>query len=199
MILNQGIKRGGDWGRNLAQRCNGTVNICDIWVSILLPYYTINFYSMTYNRKLKEYEFKPFRPKKKRDIRLANILTGIPKAHGFKKISKRVSKLKVSNAITDCRQKGEATVFDCLFSDTQTYREDILRFSDKPLQGILKGTEISWQECITPSGRMIEKYHCYRIESGDYVRLHLDQKDRITKVEVVQDNNFSKRKTLKVR
>ncbi len=199
IILNQGIKRGGDWGRKLALRCGGTTHLCDMWVSTALPYYAIDTYSMAYNPKLKQYEFKPFRPSKKRDAQLVKTLTNIPKLHGFKKISKRVSKLRVPKAITDCREKGEATVFNCLFSDTQCYTETIRRISDEPLPGVLKGTKVSSQECLTPSGKIIEKYHSYRVESGDYVRIHLDKQNRITKVEVEQGKDFSERKTLKVR
>jgi len=48
ILLNSGIEKGYDWDKRLANKCNGTVRILQVFISDILPCYAIDIYSLTY-------------------------------------------------------------------------------------------------------------------------------------------------------
>jgi len=102
--------------------------------------------------------------------------------HGFSQISKRLASEIVPKAITDCKRQGEATIFDCLFSDTQRYHDDTVRFSDNELPGTYPGSMVSWHERFDRKGNVKDRYTWIEYSSGDCVTIFLDKKSRITKI-----------------
>jgi hypothetical protein len=182
IVLNREIKRGMDFDKKLALHCGGPVYICVVWISLLFPIYAIDTYSMAYLSNPPQWEFTPHYLKLKAEKISIYRIRQILRDNGFSRASKKFSAQKVRKAITDCRVQGEATVFDCLFSDTQQFHEDIVRFPDESLPGTYPGTEISWLERYNQRGQLIEKYVYQSFSSGDSIRTYLNGKTRIKEV-----------------
>ncbi len=190
VILNSGVKSGLDWDKKLAVKCRGSVKFCVVWASLLMPYYAIDTYCMKYTPDPGEFKFSPYIPSTKREKLIVSQVRDMLKEHGFTRITKKLSKRKVPKAITDCYDKGTATVFHCLFSDTHYYQDDYVRFSDsssgKPIAGVYSGTTVGWYERLDRRGRVIERSTWREYSSGDRTTTYLDKKFNITEIRTVQ-------------
>lgn len=200
ILLNSGVKSGLDWDKKLAVKCGGTAKLCVVWASLLIPYYAIDTYCMKYKSEPGEFIFTPYIPSTKREKLIIAQIRDVMKDNGFARMTKKLSKRKVPRAITDCREKGEATVFNCLFSDTQCYHDDYVRFSDefmgKRISGAYSGTTVGWYERLNRRGSVIERYTWREYPSGEHVTTYLDKKFRVTKVRISQAGSGGKHSEL---
>lgn len=198
ILLNPGIKSGLDWDKRLALKCGGTAKLCIVWASVLLPYYAIDCYCMKYKTKPDEFEFTPYIPSAKKEKHMLSQVRDVMRENGFTRMPKTLAKRKVPKAITDCREKGKATVFDCLFSDTQCYQEHFVRFTDStgknPIAGVYPGTTVGWRERLGRKGGVIERYTWREYPSGDTITTFLDKKFRVTEIRVSRGGTKSKQK-----
>ena len=188
MVLNSGIKDGLDWDMDLTENCKGGSKICTIWANLLFPYYAIDYHLMTYKREIDEVEILPYKPTTKREMKIVEKIKDIFKANGFKLISTKLAKTVVPKAMTDVKGKGEATVFDCLFSDIHYYTDYYSRFScfgengQNKLDHIYPGTEIRWREKLNKNNKVIERYISIDCPSGETIHIDLDNKYKISKI-----------------
>lgn len=190
ILLNSSPDSGLDWDKKLAVKCGGTAKRCVVWASVLLPYYAIDTYCIIYTPKAGEFEIYPYTPSTKREKKILSQIRDIMKEHGFSRMTKKLAKRKVSKAITDLREKGEATVFDCLFSDIHCYEENHVRFTGDPVAidgaGVCSGVTVGWRERIDRKGKVLERSEWRQYPSGDLVITHLDSKFRVTEIKVVE-------------
>jgi len=194
ILLNRGVKTGLDWDRKLALKCGGTAKLCEVWASLLLPYYILDSYSRKYTPSPGEFEFTPYNPATKREKLIVSQIREVMQERGFSPITKKMARKSVPKAITDCREEGEASVFDCLFSDTQCLQEDRVRFSDspKPIKGVCPNTTVGWYERIDRKGGVVERSTWREYPSGDRVITYLDKKFRVVRVRVVPGGSRTK-------
>ena len=193
IVLNAGVKQGLDFDAKLAQRCKGPVHMCWVWVSLLLPCYTIDTFDMAYTNATNQWEFSPHTPSKGVEQRTLNLTRTLMSEHGYSRVTKKLARLKVPKATTDCCRRGEATVFDCLFSDTQDFHCGIVRCTHLGVPGVYPGSKVGWREHIGDRGQVLEKYTWREFRSGDWVTTYLDSKARVTKVKVVRKVGKQKR------
>ena len=194
IVLNSGIKDGMDWDIKLADKCKGGVKICNIWSSLLFPYYTIDYYLMKYKQEYGEVEITPYKPSTKRELQIDTKIKDIFKSNSIKPVSAKLAKSIVPKAITDVKPKGEATVFDCLFSDIQSYTDYKSRFSyghndQNKLNHIYPNTEISWKERIDTKNRVLERNFTISCQSGETIYIELDEKYQISKIILPDTHN----------
>ncbi len=198
ILLNSGIRSGLDWDKRLARKCGGTAKLCVVWASLLLPYYAMDTYCMTYTPKPGEWKFTPYVPSVKREKHILSQVRDVMREHGIARMTKKLAKRKVPKAITDCREKGEATVFNCLFSDTKFYQEDFVRFSDSisknPIAGVYPGTTVGWRERLDRKGSVIERSTWREYPSGDTITTYLDKSFRVIEIRISQGGPKSKRR-----
>jgi hypothetical protein len=185
IVLNPGVKRGLDFDMKLAQSCGGTVYMCRMWVSLLLPYYATDIFSMTYTPQIDQWEFGPYTPRKKSEKKIILKIHNLMHILGHSPVTKKLGQVKVPKATTDCCNRGKANVFDCLFSDSQDFSSDFLRCTNET-PGAYPGSNAGWWERIDNKGRILRKYNWLEFESGDWVTMHLDSKSKVTKVEVTR-------------
>ena len=197
ILLNSGVKSGLDWDKKLALKCGGTAKLCVVWASLLLPYYAMDTYCMKYTPKPGEFEFSPYVPSKKREKQIVSRVRDVMREHELTRMTKKLANRKVPKAITDCREKGEATVFDCLFSDTQCYQEDYVRLSDgrEPITGAYSATTVGWYERLDRKGNVIERSTWREFPSGDRVAIHLDKRFRVVEIRTIQSGPGSKHRS----
>ncbi len=186
ILLNSGVRSGLDWDKRLALKCGSTAKLCVVWASLLMPYYALDTYCMKYNTDPGEFEFHPYNPVKKREISIISQVRDILNQHGFAFVAKRLAKKAVPKAVTDCRERGEATVFDCLFSDTKFYQEHHVRFSDssgESIKGIFPDTTVGWGDRVDREGGRERSTWC-EYQSGDTVITRLDEKYRVVEITI---------------
>jgi hypothetical protein len=188
IVLNKGVTKFGReryWDKRLAARCGGTAHICDVWVSLLLPLFTMDCYYMTYNRRKKYYEFGPYRPESASEKKAVKEARQVMKEKGFSFVTKKFAKRKIRNAITDLNPDGNAKVFDCLFSDVWGYEEEQVRLSDdEPIPDILPGIAARWREYYRSRGKLLKREITRYFPSGDVETTITDAKHRITSVRI---------------
>lgn len=182
IVLNPGIKRGYDYDEKLIRHCGGTALICHIWVSILLPYYAIDIYSMKHDPQQNLWEFNPYTPKRRSEKKVVEIVREVLKSMGYRKISKVMAKQIVPKAITDVCEKGSATVFSCLFSDIKEYQGATVRFLNNPFSADYPDLDLGWREVIDRRGRLLKRSHYFYLPTGECVVVDLDKNYRATKI-----------------
>lgn len=155
VALNKGIKRTQDFGERLSIRCGGTAHICELQISGLYPYYFMDLYSQTYDKKTDIWEFCPFRPKAVREKRTADTIRRILREAGLKRVSKEFALTNVRGAATDC-ERDNPTVYDCLFSDIWGFHETKVRYNGRPLDDISPGSHVSWRETYDRKGKVTQ-------------------------------------------
>ena len=190
IVLNKGVehRNEADSDRRLIKRCGGTARECLVWISLLQPLYIMDVCSMTIRSKPREWEFEPCVPKLKGEQEVVRKVRSILQKHGFKRVSRKLAGMSVPLAITDGCKRGDATVFDCLFSDIRQLVEGRVLVSDdssrRPIKGAYRGTEISWREWYDGRGKLKEAETFRNFASGDMVKTSLDGRGRVVKVEV---------------
>ena len=192
VLLNDGIKKGYDWDRKLALKCGGRAFIVEMWSSLLLPVYTFDIFFMEYSRKMNYFEFGPYKPQTESEKRILKSMRSTMKNKGFIFMSKEQASRKAQNVQTDCKDPGDVTIFDCLFSDVQYYDESIVRFSDKEIQDNIEGVTVSWREYYNNKHKLIEKEIHRFFPSGDVESTYLDKKGHITRIEVMRKTGYAK-------
>jgi len=195
ILLNRGVQTGLDWDKRLALKCGGTAEFCVVWASLLLPCYALDTYCLKYNKHPGEYELFPHTVATKRQKVIVRQIREVMTEQGFERIAKRRAKQKVPRAITDCHEKGEATVFDCLFSDLYYYQERHVRFSDfdKLIKGAYRGTTVGWSERADRNG-IIERSTWCEYPSKERVITKLDEKFRVIEI-IIQRNSRNRIKS----
>lgn len=122
-VLNKGCTSGRDWNKKLVLACGGEVRILRVMTSVLLPLYTVDCYYKRYDRKSKRYFTGPYRPKGRWELGVQSRVRACLKANGLRPVSKRQCLRIVPGIRTECTERGEATVFDCLFSDVAMHTQ----------------------------------------------------------------------------
>ena len=121
ILLNEGIHKGHDWDKKLAKKCNGTAQILKIYISDILPCYTIDTYSMTYNKKDDYYEFRPYKINSKKQSNELKSIRNLLESKGYLYLNRKTSLKKYKDLYSDCNSNGGASLFDVLFSDTENF------------------------------------------------------------------------------
>ena len=199
ILLNRGVKSGLDWDKRLCARCGGTVRRCSLFVSAVLPVYITDLWYQTYSRSPRYWAFGPIIKLRRTEARIVKLAEQVLRKAGFHPLSKELARVVVPGAVTDCRRKGGASVFDCLFSDIYGLDREHTRMSDgRPLPDFYNSQTPSWKEWYTSSG-VLTKREIYRtFPSGDVVTTVLDGRDRVTEVRVFPKKGMSSQ-TFKVK
>ncbi len=183
LLLNKNIKDPLDFDEKLAERHN-TLFFCEIWASILFPLYTYDIYYWKYSKKDNIQEFGPYKPQKKHEAIAVNDMKKAMKTFGYKLISKKTAKTIIRQAITDCAEKGEATVFDCIFSDMTFYTETKSRMNIERNVYPELGMECNWREYYDKKHKLYEKKIYMQFYERDDETIVIDSEGRIKKFEI---------------
>lgn len=185
IVLNPDRVKGLDWDKKLAMECGGTVNICVVWINMLLPLYAMDFFSLSYSEKDEAYEYKPYKPKTAAEKEIVKTVKDELKARDLQMVSRKLASTQPGGAYTDLATDGEATVFQCLFSDLLGYQEEWLKVNEHELADPIKGVKVGWREHFNRRGKIL-KTEIYRtFPSGDQIKTVMDGKDRVVQVRVV--------------
>ncbi len=185
IALNRDATTGMDWDRELAESLGGSINVCVIWISALIPVYVMDVYTMGYSKKVNYYEFKPYSPNTafEKGV-ITQVDTELVRA-GFTSMSKTFAKKIVKNVYTEANDTGAVTIFECLFSDVVEFQEDWIRINDHELDDAMPGVQVSWREHYDESGKL-QKSEVYRLfPSGDQLKTTMDAEDHIVEVRLI--------------
>lgn len=185
VLLNEGVASGLDWDRKLCARCGGTARRCGFFVSAVLPVYIADMWYQTHSRKPRYFAFGPITKLQPAEQRMVEAAKQVLRTAGFQPLSGKLARVTVPTAVTDCRRRGEATVFDCLFSDIYSLTREHTRMNDgRPLPDFYRDENPSWKEWYTSGGVLIKREICRHFPSGDSLVTILDGQDRVTEVRV---------------
>jgi len=185
IVLNNGVTRGYDWYKKLADHCGGTVRICQLWASLILPLYTIDLFYMKYCKKHNYIEYGPYQLRYVYEKETLGMAKNVLKEQGLSYLGKNLSKRIVPSAVTDLKGKGEATVFDCLFSDVFSYTEERHRYSDKFLYTTEpSGAKFCWSQFFGKGHKASRQKIVQFFPSGDTLQTKLNAKGEISYVGV---------------
>ncbi len=185
VVLNPNIDKVYDLDKKLALKCNGTSRILTVFVSDIVPCYTYDHYYMTYDKVKKFYEFGPIKVLTNEEKKIIKKVTKLLEKKGLVFIDSTFTQKKFKELYSDTNSDGNATLFDVLFTDMYNYTTEIKRFSDKEI--IEKsGQKLRWTEYYNRNGALKERIESRWTNSGDYLKIVLDNKGQITSVEVTR-------------
>jgi len=185
VVLNPGINKGYDWDKKLASKCGGKARILKVFMSDVIPCYTLDMYEMTYNKEKNYYEFGPMLKPTKDEKIIIKKIESLLKKKGLQFVGKALCERTFKALYSDLHADGNASLFDVLFSDIHFYQTEIKRFSDKLIHE-KNGSKFRWTELYHKKGVLKERIESRWISSGDYLKLVLDPKGQITQVEVTR-------------
>lgn len=186
ILLNEGIEKGHDWDKKLANKCNGTAKILQVYVSDILPCYAIDTYSMTYNKKDNYYEFRPYEINSEKQSNELKNIRNLLESKGYLYLNKKTSLKKYKELYSDCNSDGDACLFDVLFSDTENYQTDYLRFNDKMLKD-KTDKKIAWREYFKKDGSLLKRLEYRYFPSKNVLLTTTDKDGQIIEVKVWRD------------
>ncbi|WP_017850399.1 hypothetical protein ACO1KB_16810 [Leptospira interrogans serovar Szwajizak] len=191
ILLNSNVQSGYDWDKKLAIKC-GQARILEIYINYIIPVYTINLYYICYDSKENYYEFgKITKMEKHEKIILDNVLKCFDSL-GYFYVSEELASKKYKGLFSDCNSEGNASLFDCLFSDVHRYQIGIEKFSDpsfwdKGLNVDSTGAKIFWREYYDLNRNFLYREEYRYLKLKDVLLLTMDQTGHITKVNVWRD------------
>ncbi|OMI16656.1 hypothetical protein BUQ74_14405 [Leptospira weilii serovar Heyan] len=187
ILLNSNIQSGYDWDKKLAIKCQ-EARIFEIYVNYIIPAYTINLYYIVYNKKENYYEFGKIIKTEKHEKRIIKNITKLFDTLGYFHVSEELASKKYKGLFSDCNSEGNASLFDCLFSDIYGYQIGIEKFSDPNHVSLHPtGAIIHWHEYYDLKRNFLYREEYQRLKSKDVLLLTTDQTGHITKVNVRRD------------
>lgn len=192
IVLNPNIEKGYDWDKKLALKCNGTARIFWISFSEVIPCFTYDCYYITYSKKENYYEFGPILDLTVEEKNIISRVKSLLISKGFQYVDRAFSEKKFKELYSDINSDGNASLFDVLFSDINSYTTEIKRFCDNDI--IEKsGSKFRWTELYTRNGKLKKRTESRWTSGGDYLKVILDSKGHITEVAVTRDKIERKR------
>ncbi|MCU0437707.1 MAG: hypothetical protein MUC49_07300 [Raineya sp.] len=120
--LNEGLivkdKNNVDWDFNEYLKSGEELHICQVWVNWFLPiYYLETTYEVINNRK-KYIQYGKINLLDKNEIKIVTDIKAILNQKKYQLLDNQEFLNQIVKGVsTDCTEKNEATIFDCLFSD----------------------------------------------------------------------------------
>lgn len=186
ILLNAGVKRGYDWDKHLARHCGGTARLLRIWINDILPAYTLDSFYMTYSSLQKYYEFGPIRKRLQEENDTIKRVKRLLKSLQYVYIPRKLASKHIKELVSDCNSEGNATVFECLFSDTTSFQREFKRFNEDALKDPT-GKDINWNEYYDQYGNLQYREEYRYHASGNVECITTDANDCIMHVKVWRD------------
>jgi hypothetical protein len=106
----------------------------------------------------------------------------IVREHGFAEVPGNALHVPIEGAWTDLCEVGEATLWDCLFSDVETPGPPRERWTGSPRPGTAPGSTVDWRERSDADGTLLSREMHLRTAEHESVTLHTDGSGAITKI-----------------
>ena len=184
IVLTENVKSPLDWGFKLATKCGGTVHFCDLRVSMILPYYTIDKFYLKYSKKENWFEDGTLSKLSVFENSTIKQIKNSMNKKGFSYLNKKIAGRRIRNAFTDINCEGNASVYDCLFSDLYEYFGYRTKFSDKEINDVVTGAKVRWFEYYDSKNVLTSKSVISEFPSGDVTKTIFDNKGSIRKLTV---------------
>lgn len=198
ILLNENVKNSYDWNKELCLRCGGTARMLKIMVSDVIPVFTYETYSKTYSKKGNYYEFAPIKPDRGIETTIKNEVVQAFKQKGFQYIPKRFALRRFKDLYSDCNIRGNASVYDVLFSDINSYHLQQIRLSDKNLKDPT-GKDIKWREYYGKDGGLLERHEYRYFSSKNVLLIITNHKNEIESITVWKDTIDEKDKKFRMK
>ncbi len=192
ILLNKNCDNGYDWDKKLATKCGGTAKILEIYINFIVPAYTLHKYYITYNKGENYYEFGEIKTDDYENKIIRKIKNLFKKLNYFY-VTQNLASKNFPELVSDVNRKGNATIFDCLFSDVYFYQEGIKRFNDKSITD-QTGKKIHWNEYYNNKGKLLYREEYRYFESKNVLCSTTNNKGEITKIDVWRDIGRHKHK-----
>ncbi|KON78331.1 Uncharacterized protein NV38_0000966 [Leptospira kirschneri serovar Mozdok] len=188
ILLNSNVQSEYDWDKKLAIKC-GQARILEVYINSIIPAYTLNPFYISYNQKENYYEFGKISKMEKHEKIILDNVSKYFDSLGYFCVSEELASKKYKGLFSDCNQEGNASLFDCLFSDIYRYQIGIEKFSDwsKGPNMDSTGSKISWHEYYDLNRNFLYREEYRYLKSKDVLLLTMDQTGHITKVNVWRD------------
>ena len=186
ILLNKDVRSGFDWGEKLARNCGETARIAVFYVSDVIPCYVFDAYYMAHSRKEKYYEFGPLQKLTDEEREIINKVKRFFQNSGISFLSRKAALKKHRELYSDCNSGGNASLFDALFCDTDSYQTEIKRFNNYGLKDAF-GRNISWNEYYDKDHKLIRREEYRFLLSKDVECVTTDSAGQIVEVKVWRD------------
>lgn len=184
ILLSKNINKGYDWDKNLAIKCGGTARILEIYINFLIPAYTFNTFYMTYSKENNFYEFGKI-ILNNYENQIIKSLKGLFKELNYFYVNQKLASMKFPELISDIHYEGNASIFDCLFTDVHFYQGNTTKFNDETLKDPT-GKTINWKEYYN-KGKLLFREEFTYFESKNVLNTITNNKGEIIKVNVWRD------------
>jgi len=182
IVLTEGIRHPLDWGKRLASNCGGSVHFCDLRICMILPLYTLDTFFLNYSRKDNWMEDGSLKVLSDFEKSVLNNINKSMKIKGFSYVNKKTALKRIRSAFTDIKSEGNASVYECLFSDLYEYFGCRTRFSDKEIDDATTGAKVRWFEYYDSNHNLKKKSLISDFPSGDVTKTIFNGKGEIKKI-----------------
>lgn len=189
ILLNDGVEKGFDWDKKLALKCGGTARILKIYLSDIVPCFVVDTYYITYDKTENYFEFGPIEKISGEERKIINKIKKFFQDQEFTLLSKEIAMKKYQELYSDCNSDGNARLFDALFSDTDNYQDEIIRFNaftGKELKDAT-GKAVNWNEYYDKAHKLIKREEYTYYPSKNVTCITTDKSGQIIEVKVWRD------------
>ena len=117
VLLHKHEKSFLDDDRELLRHLGGKKRSLLLFVSILTPYYYYYVSEMSYDVMRDQFIFSYYRPTELEEEEVIQPLRTTLESYGYQLLPTELAKSVLPNLETECLEKGQVTVFHCLFSE----------------------------------------------------------------------------------
>jgi hypothetical protein len=181
IVLNNEVTSHLDFDIKLAAKCkNNTARFLNIYISDIIPAFTICPYYMYYKDDI--YEFGPLKLIKREKKLIYKLKSDLRKT-GFYFVKKEIALRKFKELKSDLNSDGNASIFDCLFNDLNNYTDEYVRYSVNDIFDPY-GRKTGWREYYDKRKKFIKREDNRWFKSGDLEQVVSNVNGQIVEVNI---------------
>lgn len=181
IILNREVNSSFDFDKKLAAKCkNNTVRFLNIYISDIIPAYSICTFFKKYHDNV--YEFGPLKLSEA-EKHLINKIKSELRKKGYYYVKKQVALKKFKDLRSDLNTDGNASIFDCLFNDMDNYTDEYFRCNDEDIVDSF-GRKTLWREYFDSRRKLKKREDSRWFNSGDLEQVITNGKGQIIEVNI---------------
>lgn len=181
IILNNEVSSHLDFDKKLAAKCkNNTVRFLNIYISDIIPAYSICTFFKKYHDNV--YEFGPLKLSETEKNLISKIKSELKKK-GYYYVKKQVALKKFKDLRSDLNSDGNASIFDCLFNDMDNYTDDYFRCNDEDIVDSF-GRKTLWREYFDSKRKLIKREDSRWFDFGDLEQVITNGNGQIIEVNI---------------
>ena len=190
-----------DFHRNNEDYLNSgqELHLCSIWTNWFLPLFFIETTYEFIDNKKKINQYGPIVLTDKYELDIINKILKILANNGYQRLENEFTNRRIKGISTDCSEKNNATIFECLFSDLHFPTNHVRRSIKSTKKSVNEKPELSIKEYLDENREVVireaEIYH----NAHSPLKITFDKNNKIIETESRGKLNGKRNKIIKIK